>query len=569
MYEGSGTSKKDFIQQLIKSGASLANSDLRSLDLSGLDLSDADFEGADLSDAKMEGATISGANFKKTKMINVSLVAAVATRQSYFCEADMTNADCYRMKGTFANFRGAKLDKVRFEKASLTGAVFNYANCSKVDFRETSLKNTDWGSSYLISCDFRGADLTTSGPIDESHMPHRMRRTISVGSRLNDDTKMPESGLNVLQWDRKITRANRTLAAFAFTTALVAVNHYAPGLGEAVQGAMTYVSELVSKEAAGVILIASALTFGADFVQDVIKGGSFNVIVKAGTKIREFLDAALARGTELKNMVVAIGKTKSLHPIIKALESVKGKSVQWNVTESIKHVLTSTGESFVLCDKEHLARALAHISSNRHRGYSIPRDIILVRNDKIDDRIPSCIRFHKNGDTTVLWDKNGKTRYAVVYDDHGVPKHALDYLTGEPSSDMTKIPNASSLMKATVSFERELLAQAELLDFDYDREKNYITAGRDGTLMVHKISNRRLDNDRGPAVLIPEQNNSWERQYYRNSWQVVPESVVDSAMMDDEASTPTKIKATRSKQTPKKHLETQEEEKSFEGPKFF
>lgn len=90
------------------------------------------FNGADLTQADMSYSTIYGANFMNTKLSH-----AIFDNSMFIVKSDFSNAV----------FIDTKLDGVKFD-----GCVFNDA-----DFTNSSLKDVDFGYSYL---QFTNADLS-------------------------------------------------------------------------------------------------------------------------------------------------------------------------------------------------------------------------------------------------------------------------------------------------------------------------------------------------------------------------------------------------------------------------
>ena len=89
LYDGEARSLKEFIQDLVKRGMSLAGTDLRGLNLTHLDLEGGDFAGAWLDGADLRGAVARKASFSGASMRGVRADGIQADR-SDFSGADLS-----------------------------------------------------------------------------------------------------------------------------------------------------------------------------------------------------------------------------------------------------------------------------------------------------------------------------------------------------------------------------------------------------------------------------------------------------------------------------------------------
>jgi uncharacterized protein YjbI with pentapeptide repeats len=151
-------------------GADLTKANLNGATLTGADLSGAKLENADLTetdvtegsllDAKLTGAVLTDAVFEKARMTN-AVLDQVAAKDVYFTEADLSNADFKNAELSGADFSQCLLHGADFLGANLTEVNIYGAQGTKVNFREANLS----GLRASEGCDFtEGCFVKTSGP---------------------------------------------------------------------------------------------------------------------------------------------------------------------------------------------------------------------------------------------------------------------------------------------------------------------------------------------------------------------------------------------------------------------
>jgi uncharacterized protein YjbI with pentapeptide repeats len=117
-----------------------------SSDFSDLLLDMADFSGAELNQVRFDRTKLEGANFDHAKLFDVS-----------FARADVTEADFSNLKATHVDFEAANLDHANFTNAKLEQVSFREAN-----MRGSTLTRTQISYSLLQKANLQGADLTSS-----------------------------------------------------------------------------------------------------------------------------------------------------------------------------------------------------------------------------------------------------------------------------------------------------------------------------------------------------------------------------------------------------------------------
>ncbi|MDI1445068.1 DUF2169 domain-containing protein [Polyangium sp. 6x1] len=167
------------VEDLLASGASLADRDFTGADLSGLDFSGRDLSRSFLESARLDGARFVGANLTEVVLARASLVGAdlsqaklrganlgeailrgarvsggVDASESVFVRADLTDAD----------LRGILLHKADITEAKLGGADLGGARASELtilrsDFRGVKLRGARIERSNLLELDVSGVDF--------------------------------------------------------------------------------------------------------------------------------------------------------------------------------------------------------------------------------------------------------------------------------------------------------------------------------------------------------------------------------------------------------------------------
>ena len=547
-----GMSKNRFLKQLIDAG----QKDFRGLNFSGwdfrakdendfIDLQSLIFDGSKFENCRFDGKNITGISLKDTSIKNCSFYGIKANGSFYMDKANIEDSSFVGATGTYLSLKGATLKKVKASNASFSLMDASFSKMHKVDFSKSTLRKTIWDYSEVIRSKFNEANFLSDNitEFDEGTHSIRTKGAIFVGCK-SDGAQIPDNELSQLKWDRRINKFGSVMLSVGLIAGLYMLD------------SQFQISTILSAIEAttfkyfgtGVAFVAiySAYNFMKDFIMNGVENFATRLMDKVGIEIRRFIAATQSYGEGVKDMVVAMGKTKNMTPIIKAMESIKKvKHPMLKPVYAAKYILDPTkADCFIVCDRRHLAEALEKISYSRDGGFSIPQDIVILRDDNKNENIPSCIRLHKNGQTTILWDKEGETSFGVIYNDKGKPIQCIDYNDENYDLDISKIPNAQSLMRATISFERHVLAQNELIDLDYDREKNYIEARTDGGFAIKSKSVKKLSNsDQSPALIRPEKENEgtlkekitgWRRDYFINGKQILnPLGVLDEFMLSE------------------------------------
>ena len=152
----------------------LAGYDLRGQDFSGQDLRGIRIENTSLEYANLEGANLEGAvfdtvylnyaNLEGANLKGVNFIA-VEAQQADFRNADLSNSTAlsqtlknnkyyYPPRFDHADFRGANLTNIKFERPAFVGAILSEANLTGATLIKADLK-----SARLIEANLTGANL--------------------------------------------------------------------------------------------------------------------------------------------------------------------------------------------------------------------------------------------------------------------------------------------------------------------------------------------------------------------------------------------------------------------------
>ncbi len=527
----------------------------RRFDLRDMDLRDLPFEAArDLSRFNLSGSDIRGSSFKNLKLNHTSFNR---------CRADVLNLSGAKSKSTVslcgldiekliargsnlesANLRGSKIGEIHLSQNDDYGPAFwNQPILSQVEIRggdisKATLHNGDWGNSLCVRVKMHGTHLSdnhkdiinNSLPASSDHFsphyfPDKSRGSVFVGCSINKETELNGMNRKALTIDNGFTKLAKFNGVLTGTILLVAADSIGLGWLDGIQEGLSVV---------GCIGIATGIEF--------LKSAAVNQMDKYVTKpFIEWLiktrQNAQREGKGLlqrfKDMRVVFGSKENMQPVIHALSVLQKQKA--SKKSLFKHTISGNGDCILVCDKKHLTHVISHISSNRHRDYAVSRDVTLTRlgANTTNDDAAATLTFHKDGTKTFSWFHDGRTLVGTTDHENNL-SHLLDLETGEkvdipvlktsPKSEGKPDPKFDT-MDAINTFERRLLDDNGLSDFDYDDRLNYVMAGENGkTMFVYRTVDRTLHNDHGPAFVAirnrtknPEathRDGDWVKQHY-------------------------------------------------------
>lgn len=497
LYRGKAETRKAFLEELVAQGKSLAGADLRKADLSFAELEGADFTGAMLDGSCFRGAHLKDATFRGASAIATRFDGADVQR-GRFEAADLSRAEFGGSLLTWSNFRGARLDDADFTRAAASSVVFTRASASGAKFRNATMRNADFGSARLVRADFRGTDLTSSLPIDTEHLPDRTRLAVVVGCLYDQETKI-DGSLPKMRYDQMANSLARALMWGTSTFALMGLMSHVPEVTDwnSLQSAVG--------SGFGIVAIATAVSFLKEGVVGWVQDKTKEFLQSAQLKVRAAAEELARRGANWKTLGVAVAKERDIAPLRRALAATVGPA-KAEGTFSLLRAFRSDVGVVIVCDRRHLAMALGAIAANHGRGYPVERDLTLLRCPPPEDGSPVCLRFLRDGRLTAIWHRERDRMQAVVYGVDGAPEESS-------RNDLHHLPEgARSADEVIAGFEGSLLREHGMSGFEYPHGTHYTHSGVDGTLIVHRISDRRLDNPLGPAIVMAD----GRERYFRN-----------------------------------------------------
>lgn len=503
LHAGEAPTKREFITTLVNAGVSMARADLSGQKLSHCDLSGGDFQGANLSGADLRGTVAEKANFSGAIMRGVKASGFKSTR-SDFSNADLSRLQNERsnrrtsMEGailSYSRFNGATLNGADFSDAAMAAASFVGTNIRSARFRDADLKNVDWTGATVISCDFREANLTPSYKIAENHLPDRTRMAVISGNNLKDAKIGP--GNLPFRLDRMTGKLIKNTAAAAATTGVFFLGN-AFSLDPNIDVLKAYIGT-----GAGLVAAVAAINFLREKVEDTIKDGALAWLAKSQVAIRCAIARFVQRGTAVGDLAVAFATKREARRILKHMNK--------NADGSVLHAVGSmmSGKlKVIVCNRKKLSDALVALSAFKEDRMKGEGDVILMRLGKHDPELPEAVLLDDEGKSAAIWYCSKYGGASVVWNEEGKILEAVG-----DRRNASRWMDRDQVLK---SFQRALLFDTDTPDFEYDQDTHGVRQGRDGSVVVVKSSNGRIDNAYGPAVLTPKN----ERMWFKNAKQV-------------------------------------------------
>ena len=552
-YKRNAKTKKEFIKSLIDEGIKdFRNYSFERFDFSGLDLSDCDFSGSQFSNCKFVATELTGAKFNEVFIEETDFSNSYTYRKLQINGSTLVDNDMYKVKWMNSDIINTEVMRNNFEKSSLTGSNVEESTWNKNDFTDAKLGRVLKDYSKWIKNDFNGTDFSSNTNEKTNLRAHGDKYSVHAGNTVSKTTIYDNDNNDVLKSDIRFNKVFDLMSSTAIAASLGIAAYY---LGGTEIGAhlMTFLNEQVNSfigdigtfagGGAAAIFTFSAANFirgkVTEYIESKFSDPLKDKITEMSINIRGVINTLPKKFNDYRNLIVAVGEHKTLAPLIKAMESRELKEKRNNANLVAKYVLRPKEESFIICDKKHLAEALSYMSKNRDKGYSVQKDIIILKGDSDKSNVPSSIRFHKNGKTTILWDDNeGQTKYGILYDKCGNPENVFDYQLGIHNVDIKDVPNSETMIMALNTLERYVLNKNGLTDFSYNTDNNIIRSGNNGEIIVERKSTGKVDNNYdgqlAPAILKPVENSEkeWEREYFIDGREII-DPFRDTDELDD------------------------------------
>lgn len=520
MHEGKASSLKAFVEQCTRSGKSLKKANLKGLDLMHLDLRRGDFTGACLDGAKIRGCKLDGAVFTGASMRGVA-ASGVDGVSAVFTDVDFSPFEFERPYDdgrvnpdgspvsrkvrvttdfigailTYARFDGAKEIEVDFSQAGMSSSSHVGAVCQKSNYKDTTLHNVDWVDARLVGNVFDGANMTPRmRNVSPEHLPDRTRNAVIVGNSYQG-TEFG-SGNRGFVMDAFAVGKIRLATLGLVTTGLFVATAAIPFDLEST------LSTVIGKTAT-FVLAASAITWIKTPVEDFFKDKAIGFLAGSAIKVRSAISEMWKRGKSIASLSVALMTRDHADQVEKVLKSRHGGFFE-RITAAAK------GEyDVVVCDRAHLAEALSRISEMMNNRTGHRQSVILVRMGDADAAVPRAIVVNGDGGLEALWDQDNNGHIVhKAWDDAKIP-YGDPGLVG-PQRFMAPF---NSHIPVVSKFVEAILAEHGLEDFKIRHATHMIRQGRDGSIVVVRQSDGRLDNRGAPTIVTPDDR----KMYFRNS----------------------------------------------------
>lgn len=519
LYEGKASSLKALVEQCVKTGKSMKKANLRGLDLMHLNLARGDFTGACFDGAKLRGARIENATFAGASMRGVAAsgldgVSAIFTdvdfspievQRSY--DDGRVNPDgtpqtrTIRLTSDFtgaqltcARFDGATVHEVNFVQAAMSSSSHVGANIRKSSYKDALLHNADWADTKIVGNDFDGANMTPRMNVDTAHLPDRTRNATIVGNSY-EGTEFGSCNRGFVRDAFAVGKIR--LATLGLVTSGLFVATAAIPLD--LESMMT---ETIGKTAT-FILAASALTWIKTPIEDFFKEKAIDLIAGTSVKVRSAISEMWKRGKSIGSLAVALMSRGHADHVEKVLKSRHGGFVE-------RFAAAAKGEyDVVVCDREHLAEALARISEMMNSRASHKHSVILVRMGDAAGDVPRALVVNAGGGLEALWDQDSDGAIMhKAWDEAKIPM-------GDPGlvGPQRFMAPFNSHIAVVGKFMNAILSEHGLADFKIKHETHLIRQGLDGSIVVTRQSDGRLDNRGAPTVVTPDDR----KLVFRNS----------------------------------------------------
>jgi hypothetical protein len=502
IHAGTARNWGDYLEGLVKGGVSLAGADLAGASLARLSLDGADLRGACLDGADLTGASLCTARLDAASMRGV-VADGLRARNAILSNVDLGPLPAATGPAKASRLLGADLNAAVLRRARLDGADLSNANCRATKFLAvrasgTNLSGADLSSaefamSRFSGCDLTGADLSSRSGAPGYSLPDRTEGVVAfdntyAGAKL-------DVGVRTFVRDRLAGRIMRRASFGVSALAITALAGLVPE--EVIQHAAGAVAGNLPAGAlghlvgGGLVLVATVklAALAREKVEELAGEYLGRRVMRGLRAAKSYASEAVRRGADAANLVAALAVGPGSAIVARSLKATSAEAAAAGVAAGFAEVLAGRVR-VLLCDRRHLALALARLHTEQTRGSHLQRDLVLVREAEPDaaDDAPLSYRIGADGSTAAVWGPASRPRSASWNPD-GKPLSALGFPQGAPSSHAAKAAFEAALWK------------------DHGLRRPYVTgshqlaAGRDGSIQFVHEKTGQLNNPRGPAYL--------------------------------------------------------------------
>lgn len=548
MFEVPGRTPRDALQQHIKAETSRLSTQpgpRRRVDLRGLYLKNFQLEGINLSWCDLSGSCLLDTNLRRSKLNNTLL------REVRAIGVNFDSVEAYRSNWVLGN-----VEDCSFRCASLSGGSMYGAILRRNRMTGFEAKGVDFSHSQVLGCgmadgdlvgamfmnsrvyrtDLSGADLSDSkgqANLDarRSDDVSKLVRSRTAGARfvgniydkktLYNDYSLPE-----LKSDKRVSAISRSaiffpLACLGMVCGEKAYEHLGEGAHKVYEMLEPMMSPGVSHALGSVMssgighytgfgLALGAAYFVKEVIPEKIKDPIYENLMKFWTMARDFIGRMVEQGRKMVDLVVLMGKSRSMDPLLQTMDSRSRPSS--SQMESFRKFASRDFGDLIVCTRNQLAHALSATSAARKGMHSPDCDLTILHAHGPEVKPgkthgPCVVNVRGDGRMNAIWANVGGNPYVRVEYSKGLngkPMGIYDQ-RGCPVMASELPPEVTDSRLATLyRFEKGLSNDVRLNDstaLRYNMSTHFVSEGVDGTVVVRRTSDRAIDNDLGPAIV--------------------------------------------------------------------
>ena len=471
------------------------------------------FDGMEGAGVEFDHSEIKGGSFRLMKQVDMS-AKKVEWLWPDLAGSDQKNSDYTDGTITNGSWQYSIVERPKLHGAKVADTTHKDINGSHMKIQNEALK----GAGPLK----RGTWDFVLHTHERKSFSDRYRGAVFIGIEKDDKTELPEGTLQV--------DANMAGHARQVSGALAAFSVW--GVGQAAGIIPDPSLSNFSNQVIGVTAVYLAAR-----TKDWALGGIAGPLDKGIRKVadaayvgfrKEFLPNMHDKARRLKLMsdawkevrlVGLFGSVRSLGPVMRALQAT-AKAQTNNPFRALWQHGGDGKQHYVVCDRRHLAVALEHISRHRDKGYRLPHDVTIVRENTEEwyGDTPATVTYKKDGTKVIGWQEGGRMTHLAVYDKDG----KLTEQTKLTPNGAEQVPIDGPLLRGVERSlyteserklkgkDRELLQVFEnsLIDdhmaddegftwFNYDPDRTMIVAGADNSI---NFVNRRTGEHDNPHM---------------------------------------------------------------------